>query len=75
MDKLNRFGRLQLRYLQDSQPDLLTQIQNNSALVNHFLAARCSMEWEFEQMVFAGVEEDAAERYVIEEFFRIHDQV
>lgn len=74
MDKLNRFGRLQLKYLQATRPELL-QVEKNGLLFKRFLASQCSMEWEFEQLVFAGVEEDAAGRYVIEEFFRTDDPV
>jgi hypothetical protein len=73
MDKLNRYGRMRLDYLRRSQPELLERIERNGTLFNHLLASQRRLELELEQLVYAGVEEDAAEGYVIQEFIQNPD--
>jgi hypothetical protein len=70
MEKLNRFGRMRLDYLRTCQPALLERIESTGTLFKHLLSSQRSIEWDLEQLVFAGLEEEAAERYVIQEHIR-----
>jgi hypothetical protein len=70
MDKLNRYGRMRLKYLRTCRPEVLETIRRSGALLNHLLTSQRRIAWDLDQMVFAGVEEGAAERYVIQEHIR-----
>jgi hypothetical protein len=73
MDKLNRFGQMRLDYLRTCQPALLERIKRNGTLFHHLLSSQRSIEWDLEQLVFSGLEEEAAERYVIQEYIQNPD--
>jgi len=70
MNKPDRYGEMCRDYLRARHPRLLEKTERNDMLFEHLLAAQRSIEWEMGQLIAAGVEEDAAKRYVIEEYLR-----
>jgi hypothetical protein len=68
MEQINRYGLLQLQYLKAFQPQLLTELKNRQCLEDHLLEFQRRVEMEVGQLVFAGLEDEEAERYVIEEY-------
>ncbi|MEZ4601724.1 MAG: hypothetical protein R2940_18190 [Syntrophotaleaceae bacterium] len=68
MEQINRYGLLRLQYLKAFQPQLLSDLNNRQCLEDHLLDFQRQMEMEVGQLVFAGLEDEEAERYVIEEY-------
>ncbi|AMV73686.1 hypothetical protein JCM30471_21050 [Desulfuromonas carbonis] len=75
MDQLNRFGRMRLDYLTTCRPDLLLRIEREGRLQEHLLALQRHIDWELEQMMAAGLEEEKAESYLLGEFLHNPDLV
>jgi hypothetical protein len=75
MEQLNRFGRMRLDYLKTCRPELLLRIENEGRLQEHLLALRRHVEWELGQLIAAGMEEETAEFYVLQEFLHSPDLV
>jgi len=73
MDQLNRFGRMRLAYLTTCRPDLLLRIEREGGLQEHLLGLQRHVEWELEQMMAAGLEEETAESYLLGEFLQNPD--
>lgn len=71
MENLNRFGILRLQFLQTSKPELLEEMRHTGALEDHLLTSQRSAEWELGQLIFAGMEEEKAERYVLREYIMV----
>lgn len=68
MGKLNHYGKLRLRYLQKNRPEFLTVMEENGRLSRHLLQAQRFAAWEFERLLFSGMDEKAAEEYVLSEY-------
>ena len=68
MEQLNRFGRMRLDYLKTCRPELLVRIEGEGRLQEHLLTLQKHVEWEWGQLVAAGLEEETAEYYVLREF-------
>ena len=73
MNELNRYGQMRLDYLTSRRPQLLERIECNGSLLSHLITFQRTVAWELGQMISAGVEEDAAERYVIREYIQNPD--
>lgn len=68
MKHLDRYGHLRLAHLQTRKPHLYHSMQNSELLIEHLLHSQKQAKWEFEQMVSAGMDEEAAEHLVLQEF-------
>ncbi len=68
MEHLNRFGKLRLDYLQTRKPQMLRSMEKGGLLVRHLLTSQKNAHWEWEQLVFAGMDEAAAEALVLQEY-------
>ena len=75
MEQLNRFGRMRLDYLKTCRPELLLRIENEGRLQEHLLALQRHVEWELGQLIAAGMEEETAEFYVLQEFLHSPDLI
>jgi hypothetical protein len=70
MNKLNRYGQMRLEFLRTCRPELLQRYEGSGTLFDHLLTSQRHIAWELEQLLFAGLDEETAERYVIEEYIR-----
>ena len=68
MIKLNRFGIQQLDNPRTSHPALLSRLEREGVLEEHPLYTRHSMEWDLEQMVTAGMDEETVELKALMEY-------
>jgi hypothetical protein len=70
MRELNRYGFLRLQFLKTVKTDLLEKMRNAGTLETHLMESQRLAQLEFEQMVFAGVNEAKADRLVLEEYIQ-----
>ena len=75
MEQLNRFGRMRLDYLKTCRPELLLRFENEGRLQEHLLTLQRHVEWELGQLIAAGMEEETAEFYVLQEFLHSPDLI
>lgn len=68
MNHLDRFGKLRLEYLQVRKPHLFSSMKSSEMLEEHLLHSQKHAKWEFEQLVSAGMDEEAAEHLVLREY-------
>ncbi|BCR06813.1 hypothetical protein DESUT3_38820 [Desulfuromonas versatilis] len=68
MENLNHFGMMRLTYLQTRKPRLLLSMKRSGVLEKHLLNAQKSAAWEWEQLIFAGMEQEAADQFVLNEY-------
>ncbi|OHB29198.1 MAG: hypothetical protein A2X84_05940 [Desulfuromonadaceae bacterium GWC2_58_13] len=68
MKHLTRFGILRLQFLQSCKPELLQEMQHAGALEDHLVSSQRSAEWELDQLIFAGMEEEEAELFILNEY-------
>ena len=68
MDRINRYGLLRLQYLKTRRPHQLADIERRKLLEKHLLDCQYQVELELGQLISAGLEDDKAEQYVLDEF-------
>jgi hypothetical protein len=68
MNHINRYGLLRLQFLKARKPHLLADIEKHQQLENHLMDLQYQVEMELGQLIFAGLEDDWAEQYVLREF-------
>jgi len=68
MEQVNRYALLRLQYLKAFHPHVLRELQKTQCLEEHLLEFQRQVEMEVGQLAFAGLDDEEAERYVIEEY-------
>lgn len=71
MNQLTRFAKLRLDYLETRKPQLLNSMKQEGLLEAHLRNSQQYAKWELEQLVFAGMDEEAAEHLVLQEFILV----
>ena len=68
--QLNRFGRLRLTHLENQRQGLLKHMEEEGLLEAHLLAVQRRAYMEYEQLLMAGMEEQAAEAFIIRDILQ-----
>lgn len=65
---MKNYSKERLKYLVEQNPALLAEMQQSSTLGLHLCELQRTASWEYEQLLFGGMEDQDAEQYVLQEY-------
>ena len=68
MNRCSIYGKLRLKYLQENNPDALAKMEEDGLLDQHLRQSQQRAIWEYEQLLFSGMDEQTAKEYILSEY-------
>lgn len=68
---MKNYSKERLKYLLEQHPALLAEMQQSGTLDSHLCELQRTASWEYEQLLFSGMDDQVAEQYVLQEYIYV----
>jgi len=65
---MKNYSKERMKYLVEQNPALLAEMQQSGTLGLHLCELQRTANWEYEQLLFSGMDDQVAEQYVLQEY-------